>query len=71
MRKDINKKINEPLVKRSNLSKINNINSFNKDILIKREVNNLYEEISQKYIIKEEEIYQKLYLKVRKLFLEE
>ncbi len=71
MRKDINKKINEPLVKRSNLSKIKNINSFNKDIWIKREVNNLYEEISQKYIIKEEEIYQKLYLKVRKLFLEE
>ena len=39
-------------------------------ILIETKVDKLYNEISQKYAVQESEVYDKLYLKVRKLFVE-
>ncbi len=39
-------------------------------VLIKTKVDVLYSEISRKYSIEESEVYDKLYMKVRKLFLE-
>ena len=71
MRNNIDGKIDKPLVKHSNLSKFKNINGFEPDLIIKNKVNSLYNEISDRYIIKEEDIYNKLYLKVRKMFIEE
>ncbi len=71
MRNNIEGKIDKPLVTHSNLSKFQNINSFEPDLIIKNRINSLYNEISERYIIKEEDIYNKLYLKVRKMFIEE
>jgi len=38
--------------------------------MIKTKVENMCKEISDKYKVEESEVYEKLYLKVRKLFLE-
>jgi len=71
MRNNIKDKIDKPLVKHPNLSKFKNINTLDTDTIIKDRVHNLYNSISNKYIIKEEEIYNKLYLKVKRMFIEE
>jgi hypothetical protein len=71
MRNDISNKIDKPLVQNKNLGKIKNINGYKESIFIQKRVNELYNEISDRYKVKEEEIYEKLYLKVRKMFLEE
>lgn len=39
-------------------------------VLIEKKVDMLYTEISKKYSVTESEVYDKLYLKVRKLFVE-
>ena len=71
MRHNIDGKIDEPLVRQPKLSKFQNISSFQPDMIVKDKINTLYNEISSRYIIREEDIYNKLYLKVRKMFIEE
>ena len=71
MRNDISDKIDKPLVESQDITKLKNINSFQKSDIIKKRVDILYSEISNRYKIDEREIYNALYLKVRKMFLEE
>ena len=71
MRNSIEGKIDKPLVKHPKISKFQNINSFQPDMMVQNRVNSLYNEISNRYIIREEEIYNRLYLKVRRMFMEE
>jgi len=57
------KRIQEAMASKYNINKANT-----KHIEVR--VDTLYSEISNKYALEETEIYDKLYLKVRKLFLE-
>jgi len=60
---------NRKLVNNINLNKLELI-AVGEEI-IDTKINFLYQKISQKYRIDEDEIYDSLYLKVRKMFLEE
>ncbi|RLA73620.1 MAG: hypothetical protein DRG78_22225 [Epsilonproteobacteria bacterium] len=57
------------ITKSSNLSTLSNIATV--DNVINKRVDNFFIDIKDKYRIDEDELYDKLYLKVRKMFLEE
>jgi len=57
------------IVKSNNLTTLTNITTV--DTIIDRRVDKFFLDIKNKYSIDEDELYDKLYLKVRKMFLEE
>jgi superoxide dismutase len=57
------------LVKNQNLSKLQSISTF--DTHFEKKVDFVFDKIKDRYTISEEELYEKLYLKVRKMFIEE
>lgn len=57
------------IVKNISLLKLENISQV--EGMITASVDGLYEKISQRYRIDEDELYDKLYLKVRQMFIEE
>jgi len=60
---------NRKIVKPQQLNKLASISVVN--TMIDKKVDNLFENVSNKYRIDDEELYDQLYLKVRKMFLEE
>ncbi len=57
------------IVKSNNLTTLTNIATV--DAIIDKKVNKVAQNIRDKYRIDEDELYEKLYLKVRKMFVEE
>jgi len=60
---------NRHLVEKKELNRLKIISQV--DNIVNSKVDLLYDEIKDKYIINEDKVYDRLYLKVRKMFLEE
>jgi len=60
---------NRHLINRTDLNKLKIISQVNN--IVDNKVDLLYDNIKDKYIINEDKVYDRLYLKVRKMFLEE
>ena len=57
------------LVKKVDLNKLKIISQVND--MVETKVDLLYDDIKERYIVNEDKVYDRLYLKVRKMFLEE
>ncbi len=60
---------NRHLINRADLNKLKIISQVNN--IVDNKVDLLYDNIKDRYIINEDKVYDRLYLKVRKMFLEE